>query len=177
MVLEIGSGPGQHAAHFAAGLSPLRWLPSDPENTHLHSIEAWRAAAAGAAPEPALRLDATTDWAEMPELTTHAPVTAVYSQNVIHIAPWAVAQGIVSGAARVLAPGGLLIFYGPFKQGGVHTGPGNAAFDAALRTRDARWGVRDLDAVATLARSAEFELAEIAPMPSDNRLALFRRLG
>jgi hypothetical protein len=102
-------------------------------------------------------------------------LTAVLSCNVIHIAPWAVAEGIVRGAARVLAPGAALILYGPFKQGGRHTGAGNASFDASLRAENPGWGVRDLDEVAALAAAAGLGPARITRMPSNNLAVAFAR--
>ena len=97
------------------------------------------------------------------------------SCNVVHIAPWAVAEGIVGGAAQVLAPGGSLILYGPFKEGGRHTGAGNASFDASLRAENPGWGVRDLDEVATLAAAAGLGPAQVTRMPSNNLLVAFVR--
>jgi hypothetical protein len=94
---------------------------------------------------------------------------------MIHISPWASAVGLVRGAARVLPPGGLLFLYGPYKRGGGHTAPSNAAFDADLRRRNPMWGVRDLEAVTDLAASAGFGAPVIAEMPANNLSVLFRR--
>ena len=169
-VLEIGSGPGQHIAHLARDLPWLGWQPSDPDPAHLASIAAWRAHLGSPALREPLRLDATADWAAAPGLAAFAPVAAVYVQNVLHIAPWEVAEGIVSGAAHVLAPGGVLLIYGPFREGGAHVSDSNAAFDAALRARDPAWGVRDAEAVGDLARDAGLGGIESIPMPSNNRI-------
>lgn len=172
-VLEIGCGPGQHAAAFAAALPHLRWQPTDPQDDHLASAGAWRAHAGLPNLLPPLRLDATADWAAMPGLAPLLPLAAVYAQNVLHIAPWAVAEGIVAGAARTLAPGGLLILYGPFREAGRHTGEGNERFDAALRAQNPDWGVRDLDDVAALACASGFGPPDVRVMPSNNRIASF----
>lgn len=171
-VLEIGSGPGQHVAAFAAAFPSLDWQPSDPEPAHLASIRAWASATDCANLRAALALDATADWAAMPEVR-ELELAAVYAQNVLHIAPWAVAEGLIGGAGQVLPAGGLLILYGPFAIDGIHTGPGNAAFDRALKTRDPAWGVRDLDAVAGLAREVGFGPPRVTVMPADNRLVVF----
>lgn len=169
-VLEIGSGTGQHVAHLACDLPHLHWQPTDIDADHLASTRAWRAHVG--APKnlhAPLHLDATGPW------KIDRPLAAVYTQNVIHIAPWAVAEGIVAGAARTLAPGGRLIFYGPFREGGRQTGDGNARFDAALRARDPAWGVRDADDVAALAVTAGFGPPELHRMPSNNRILAFSR--
>jgi SAM-dependent methyltransferase len=166
-VLEVASGAGQHVAHFAAALPGLTWQPSevDPE---LHaSIVAWTRQLANV--RPPLRLDATSaPW----------PVTgieAVFSANLIHIAPWQVCLGLVRGASRHLAPGGLLVVYGPFRIDGRHTADSNAAFDRQLRETDPRWGVRDLEAVREAASHHGLELEERVPMPANNQTLLFRR--
>jgi hypothetical protein len=102
-------------------------------------------------------------------------LSAVLCCNVIHIAPWAVARGIVRGAVRVLAPGAPLILYGPFREGGRHTSAGNAGFDAGLRAENPDWGVRDLDEVSALAAGAGFGPVRVTRMPANNLLAAFAR--
>ncbi len=167
-VLEVGSGTGQHAAAFAAAFPRLDWQPSDPFDAHLESIRAW----AAEPPLPNLRAPAWLDAAESwPDLGILAGVVAI---NVIHIAPWAVAEGVVRGAAAALAPGGPLIFYGPFTEGGRHTGEGNARFDAALRAEDPAWGVRDLDDLSATAKRAGFAGPDVTQMPANNRLVCYR---
>ena len=94
---------------------------------------------------------------------------------MIHIAPWAACEGLVAGAARVLAPGGVLYLYGPFREGGAHTADSNAAFDASLRARDPAWGVRDREAVAALAAAHGLAFAERVAMPANNLSLVFRR--
>jgi hypothetical protein len=98
----------------------------------------------------------------------------VISINMIHIAPWAATQGLMAGAGRVLAPGGLLLLYGPFRIGGAHTALSNAEFDASLRARDPAWGVRDIETVGAEARG--FALAADVAMPANNRMVVFRRV-
>jgi len=171
LALEIGSGTGQHAAALAHALPALDWQPSDPHDEHLASIRAWAAHAGHANLRPPLRLDAAGPWPDL------GPLAAVLSANVIHIAPWAVAEGIVAGAGRALAPDGLLTFYGPFKQAGSHTGEGNRRFDASLRAQNPGWGIRDIDDLAALGAGHGLALADLIVMPANNRLAVFRRLG
>ena len=177
-VLEIGSGTGQHIAHLAGEFPDLAWVPSDIHPEHHASIAAWGVALGCANMAKPLVLDAATEWAGEPPVRALGELIAVLSCNVIHIAPWAVAEGLVQGAARVLAPGAALILYGPFKEGGRHTGAGNASFDAGLRAENPDWGVRDLDEVAALAAAAGLGPAEVTRMPSNNLLvALSRKTG
>jgi SAM-dependent methyltransferase len=168
-VLEIASGTGEHAAYFAARLPDLIWQPSDVDPDALASIEAH----GEAANSPNLRAPVTLD------VTAPAwPVTqadAVISMNMIHISPWAAAQGLMAGAARLLADGAPLYLYGPFKENGEHTAPSNAAFDASLKARDPRWGVRDTGDVRALADSHGFDFIERVAMPANNLSLVFRR--
>ena len=174
-ILEIGSGTGQHAAHFAAAFPRHRWVPSDPDPGHRASIVAWGRHARVTNLADPLALDAAGDWAADPAVAALSPV-AVFSANVIHIAPWAVAEGIVTGAARILRPGGRLIFYGPFRENGEHTGEGNRTFDARLRGENPAWGLRDTADVARLADAAGFAIPPaLFEMPANNRVLAFTR--
>ena len=166
-VLEVASGSGEHVVHFAASLPGLTWQPTDPQPDRRASIDRW--AAGHPTVMPALALDATGDWP-----IQHADV--VLCINMIHIAPWQAAEGLVAGAARILPSGGLLALYGPFRRAGLPIEPGNAAFDADLRTRNPAWGLRELEVVASLAAGAGFGPPVIDPMPANNLLVLFRRL-
>lgn len=169
MVLEVASGSGEHIAHFAAAMPGLEFQPSDPSPEARASIDAW----CGSLPNvrPTLDLDAARpDW---PPLRADA----VLCVNMIHIAPWTAAQGLVEGAARVLPAGGLLALYGPFLRNGTHTAPSNAAFDADLRARNPAWGVRGLEEVAALTTAAGFGPPDIKAMPANNLLVAFRPLG
>jgi SAM-dependent methyltransferase len=170
LVLEIASGSGEHALHFAAHFPGLRFQPTDPDAAALASIAAWREEAQLANLLPPLMLDVMADtW----------PVQradAVVCINMIHIAPWEATAALMRGAARILSPNGMLFLYGPFKQAGEHTAPSNAEFDASLRAQDARWGVRDLEAVACAASAAGFAAPVIESMPANNLSVIFRRL-
>ena len=169
LVLEVASGSGEHCAHLAAALPGLTFQPTDPDADALASINAW----CGGLPNvrPALALDAAA--AEWPVAAAYA----VLCVNMIHIAPWAAAGGLVAGAARVLPRGGVLALYGPYLRGGRHTGPGNVAFDADLRARNPAWGVRGLEDVAALAAGAGFGAPEVVSMPADNLVVVFRHAG
>jgi SAM-dependent methyltransferase len=168
-VLEIASGTGEHAVWFCNALPELTWQPTDHDPDALKSIAAWRNMARPPNLLPPLRLDAAAEtW----------PVTqagAVIAINMVHIAPWTATKGLIAGAARTLSPGGLLFLYGPFREGGVHTSAGNAAFDADLRARDASWGIRDLEEISKLASRHGFDAPERIAMPANNLSVVFRR--
>lgn len=171
VVLEIAGGSGEHAVHFAGALPGVTWLASDPDAASLASIQAWRRAAGLPNLLPPIALDVETACWDAP-----LGLGAVVCINMIHIAPWSAAQALFAGAARHLQEGGLLFLYGPYRRDGAHTAPSNAAFDRDLRGRDARWGIRDLEAVRTLAEAEGFTLEEAVPMPANNLSLVFRRL-
>ncbi len=168
-VLELSSGSGQHAAHFARHLPQLCWLPSDVAEENLASIRDWvREAALPNLCEPT-RIDVRAgDWGV-------ALVDAIFNANMIHIAPWECGVGLLRGAGRHLVSGGVLVLYGPFRIDGVHTAPSNEAFDADLRARDPRWGVRGVTDVAAEAERAGLAFVERVPMPANNQTLVFRR--
>jgi SAM-dependent methyltransferase len=168
-VLEIASGTGEHAVWFSRALPTLTWQPTDQDEAALLSIAAWRDTAGLPNLLPPLHLDAAA--ASWPV----AQADAVVAINLVHIAPWETTQGLIAGAARVLTPGGLLFLYGPFREKGMHTGAGNAAFDADLRARNPSWGVRDLDEIAALALPLGLDAPERIVMPANNLSVVFRR--
>ncbi len=176
-VVEAGSGTGQHVVEFARGAPEIIWWPSDFNEQHLKSIEAWRAQAALPNIRPPLRIDLSDSlWCpEMQDGRGPGELLAVFCANVIHIAPWQVAEGLVAGAGRYLRAGGRLFLYGPFKRGGQHIAVSNAAFDASLRDKNPEWGVRDIEALEGLARSAGLALVETVEMPANNLIVVFER--
>jgi SAM-dependent methyltransferase len=176
-VLEAGSGTGQHVAEFARHSPEITWWPSDLNEQHLKSIAAWRANAGLANIRPPLRIDLSDPaWCRgMHDGGGPAKLLAVFCANVIHIAPWRVAEGLFAGAARCLRADGRLFLYGPFKRGGKHTALSNAVFDSSLRDNDPEWGVRDVEALETLATSVDLKLIEIAEMPANNLILVFER--
>ena len=176
-VLEIGSGTGQHAVAFAAALASLRWLPTDPRPALVESLQAWvtMLPPAAARPLPPRLLDAAAPFAEWP-LEPGDDVRAMVATNVVHIAPWQVAEGILAGAGSLLQPGDPLVLYGPFRRDGAHTGDGNAAFDASLRAENPAWGIRDLEGeIVPAAAAAGLVLDLVQPMPANNLTVVFRQ--
>ncbi|MEO6279023.1 DUF938 domain-containing protein [Roseateles sp.] len=169
VMLEIASGTGQHAAFFSAGLPGWQWQPSDFEAGALPSIAAWCDGL------DRVRPPITLDVLDAPWPGVSAPVDAIYCANMIHIAPWACTAGLMRGAARHLAPNGLLITYGPYLLDDEPTAPSNLAFDADLRTRNPGWGIRRLADVATEAAAAGLTLSERLDMPANNKLLVWAR--
>jgi cyclopropane fatty-acyl-phospholipid synthase-like methyltransferase len=168
IVLEIASGTGEHAVHFAAALPHLTWQPTDVDVDALRSISAHQASAQVPNLLAALPLDVCSPtW---PVLRADAVVAI----NMIHISPWRATEGLMEGAARLLPSGGPLYLYGAFTEGGRHTAPSNAAFDENLRASNPEWGVRDLDQVADLARWHGLHLVERVAMPANNLSLVFR---
>ncbi|NIA71090.1 DUF938 domain-containing protein [Pelagibius litoralis] len=177
-LLELASGTGEHALYFAARFPRIVWQTSEPDPQSRLSIQAYRQdaarQAAGAANLRApLAVDVTADDWRLP--ADEAVFDAMVCINMIHIAPWAAAQGLFAGAGRHLAAGGGLFVYGPFKRGGTHTAPSNAAFDENLRRQNPAWGVRDLEAVTALAQDAGLSQPLIREMPANNLALWFAR--
>jgi hypothetical protein len=171
-ILEIGSGTGQHIIAFAAAHPGLIWQPSDPDPELRASIAAWTLAAGLANVRPPLDLDVTAErWARKLD----GPLAGIVCSNLLHIAPWAACAGLMAGAGALLGPGASLYLYGPFRRGGVHSAPSNAAFDRMLRAHDPAWGVRDLEAVVDRAAAHSLHLVEAVPMPANNLSVILRR--
>ena len=176
-VVEAGSGTGQHVVHFAKHTPGIIWWPSDLNERHLKSIEAWRAHAGLPNIRPPQRID-LTDPAWCPAMhdgSGPAELLAVFCANVIHIAPWPVAEGLFAGAGRYLRADGRLFLYGPFKRDGKHTAMSNAVFDTSLREQDAEWGVRDIADLEKLAAGVGLALVDTVPMPANNLTLVFGR--
>lgn len=168
-VLEIGSGTGQHAVHFAAAMPQLIWQTSDlPAN--LPGARLWLEEAALTNLPPPLPLDVAGPWPD-------TRFDAVFTANTLHIMSWAHVRALFAALSGVLEPDAVLAVYGPFNYGGTFTSESNAAFDAWLKARSSESGVRDFEALDALARSAGLTLAEDCAMPAHNHLLLWRRTG
>lgn len=168
-VLEIGSGTGQHAVRFAAALDHLVWLTSDLPGHH-PGIRLWLEEAALPNIEPPRSLDVLEPWPALP------PFDAAFTANTFHIMPWDGVPATFSGLAERLPAKAPFVVYGPFAYSGTHTAASNARFDAQLRAADPQMGVRDVVDVAQAAAGL-FELEADVPMPANNRLLIWRRLG
>ena len=169
LVLEIASGTGEHVTFFARRMPHLTWQPSDPDPEARASV----AALLADEERPNVRAPMALDAAASGWPVERAD--AIVCINMIHIAPLASLDGLMAGAARLLPVGGPLVLYGPYKIGGVHTAPSNEEFDAWLKTRDPRWGVRDLELVIDVASEHGIDLLERIAMPANNFVLVMRR--
>ncbi len=171
-VLEIASGTGQHAVFFAQQLTPRYWLPTDLNAANMDSIKAWREETDAANLLPPRQLDVRDSaWAVDGDLP--APVSAIVNINMLHISPWSCCGALFAGAAAVLNQGAVVMLYGPFKRNGLHTAASNAAFDEQLRSQNADWGVRELEAVVDVAVEQGFACQRVIEMPANNLSVIF----
>lgn len=166
-VLEIGSGTGQHAVHFAAALPHLQWQSADRAD-YLPGIRAWLEEAALSNTPAPLELDVSGPWPS-------GPYDAVFSANTLHIMSWAEVESLFRGLPAVLEQDSRLAIYGPFNYAGAFSSPSNAAFDASLKTQAPHMGIRDFEAVDRLATGAGFDLLEDCAMPANNRCLIWAR--
>ncbi|HEY0230839.1 MAG TPA: DUF938 domain-containing protein [Dokdonella sp.] len=166
-VLEVGSGTGQHAVFFAAALPQLIWQTSERAE-HLPGLRLWLDEAALANTPAPLQLDVGAAW-------PRGPFDAVFSANTLHIMGWPDVEAFFAALPAICEARAKLAVYGPFNDGGTFTSASNAEFDRSLKSRDARMGIRDFEAVDALAREAGFNLLDNAAMPANNRCLVWQR--
>jgi Protein of unknown function (DUF938) len=168
-IVEIASGTGEHLVHFAKIFPALDWLPSDYDVAGLASIAAWSAESALDNILPPVLIDAgASDW-------PISSADAILCINMVHIAPWSAAEGLMAGAERSLVKGGALYLYGPFRQHGVATAESNEAFDVSLKSRNADWGLRSVEDVTAIAAQHGLALERCISMPVNNLSLVFRK--
>ena len=170
LVLEIASGGGQHAEVMARAFPALAWQPTDVDPAALTSLVERVRELGLPNLRPPVRLDAADASWPVPK------ADAIVCINMVHIAPWSAALGLLAGAGRLLAPGAPLVTYGPYRFGGA-TAPSNEAFDQSLRARDPAWGVRDANDLEAAAAGHGLSLVETVAMPANNHVLVFRRDG
>ncbi len=172
--LEIGSGTGQHAVHFAAAMPWLRWQCSDREDA-LPGIRLWLDEAELANTPLPIALQAVL----VPQPGLAPPLSsrydAVFTANTLHIMGWLEVQALFAGLATTLADEAVLAVYGPFNEGGDFTSESNRAFDDSLKARDPRSGIRDVEAVRALAEGIGLRAVADVAMPANNRMLVWRR--
>ena len=170
VILEIASGSGEHIVHFAKNLPSLVFQPSDPDADARLSVAAWVKATDVSNVRSPIALDASSP------VWPIASADGIICINMIHISPWEATVGLINGAAAVLPPGSPLYLYGPYIREGCETALSNQAFDRSLRDRNSTWGLRNLEAVAALARSVGFLAPVITEMPANNLSMVFRQV-
>ncbi|MEQ1817426.1 MAG: DUF938 domain-containing protein [Terricaulis sp.] len=175
-VLEIASGSGEHAIHFAKNLTRVEWQPSDPDENARASVAAWIEHESTENIAAPLDLDVEEEGWERAFVSGYDAIIAI---NMIHISPWQATLGLMRGAGVLLANAtrgpGILFTYGAYKRDGEHTAPSNEAFDAWLKERDESYGVRDLEEVEAAANVNGLRLREIIEMPANNLSLVFER--
>ncbi len=172
-VLEIASGTGQHAVHFAPALAPRFWQPSEPDERLRGSIAAWAAEQPCEWLRPPLALDVLARPWPVEVQPCVPPLSAIVNINMIHISPWDACRGLMRGAGDLLPPGGVLFLYGPYKTNGQWRSPNDPAFDQSLKQRDPSWGLRDLETVVAEAGANGLVLVRTVDMPAGNLSVVF----
>lgn len=175
-ILEIASGTGEHAAYFAPNLKPRKWIPSDTNSSLRQSIAAWAKHSKSENLYQPLDIDASQPiWKVEKEILSEiSDISAMVNINMIHISPWSVCLGLIAAAGRILSSGGILYLYGPYKRGGEHTAPSNAAFNEYLQEQNPEWGIRNLEDVVELASTHNLTLQKTYPMPANNLSVVFK---
>ncbi|WP_372995718.1 DUF938 domain-containing protein [Marinobacter sp.] len=168
-ILEIGSGTGQHAVHFASHLPHLVWQPTDhPQNAQL--CRAWiDDSDLGNINSPIALNVLDGNWSGLPA------IDGAFSANTAHIMAWEEVQAMFRGLAEVLPKGAIFCLYGPFSYGGRHTSESNVRFDLSLRTQAAHMGIRDIEDLEALGSETGLALEEDFGMPANNRLLVWRK--
>ena len=172
-LLEVSSGTGQHAAHCAPAMPHLRWWPTEFDAERLASIAAYVADTPSGNLMPAQQLDVMDGAWEDTAKPERADV--IVNVNMIHITPWDACVGLLRGAGRKLSEGGLLIFYGPFRQHDIEAADSNEAFDVWLKSQDPVYGLRFVEDVAEEAARYDLYLSEILTVPANNIVVVFKR--
>ncbi len=176
-VLEIGSGTGQHAIHFARHLPEITWWPSDPNDDHITSINAWTSYTQSENIKPAIKIDTSHPWdlgeEGKPPLEN---LIGVFCANVCHISPWSVTEGLFLNAGSNLSTETCLILYGPFKRDGDFLSQGNIDFNQALRARNSEWGIRDTNDISICAKKNNLKLEKILDMPANNSTLILTKI-
>ncbi|MGB1261617.1 MAG: DUF938 domain-containing protein [Cognaticolwellia sp.] len=168
-VLEVGSGTGQHAVHFATNMPWLTWQTSDVALNH-QGISQWLNECVATNLHHPLELDLNNVWPV-------SNIDAIYTANTLHIVSWALVQAFFNGVAQHLNLSGKCVIYGPFNYGGKFTSDSNANFDLWLKDRDSNSGIRDIEAIIKLAKSAGLALDNDHTMPANNRLLVFTKIS
>ena len=168
-ILEIASGTGEHIVYFGRTFPCLTFQPSDPDPACCQSIAAWTRREAVANVLPPLQLDAQAAQWDI------AKPAAILCINMVHISPWESSIGLFEKAGKLLDTGAPLFLYGPYLRDGVETAPGNLAFERSLKSRNLRWGLRDVADMDALAAKNGFSRESLIEMPANNISLIYRK--
>lgn len=171
LILEIASGTGEHAVYFGRAFPELTFQPSDPDPACCQSIAAWTKREGVANILPPLQLDAQAAQWDVQD------VAAILCINMVHISPWESSIGLFDKAGKLLAPGAPFYLYGPYLREDVETAPGNLAFERSLKSRNLRWGLRDVADMDALATRNGFARESLTEMPANNISLVYRKQG
>jgi len=169
MVLEVGSGTGQHIVHFARQFPTVVFQPSDYDQVAVASVDSYRREAKLPNVREPLLLEVRK------RIWGHGQLDAVLAINLVHMTSWSVCEGLFDGARRHLRPSGVLMVFGPFKQNGGFTTLADAQVDAALRSKNPDWGLRDLEAVTGLGLARNLMVEQAVDMPGGQLAVVFRK--
>ncbi|VWX58716.1 DUF938 domain-containing protein [Sphingorhabdus sp. 109] len=171
LILEIASGTGEHAVYFGRAFPGLTFQPSDPDPACCQSITAWTEREGSSNILPPLQLDA-----QAPQWDVQN-VAAILCINMVHISPWESSIGLFDKAGKLLAPGAPFYLYGPYLRDDIETAPGNLAFERSLKSRNLRWGLRDVADMDALAARNGFTRESLVEMPANNISLVYRKQG
>ncbi|MAI78986.1 MAG: SAM-dependent methyltransferase [Deltaproteobacteria bacterium] len=169
-VVEIAAGTGMHSVYFSKNLPGLEWFPTDPDSEARGSIDAWRLDENIPNLHSAQSLDTCEDFSWI------GKADAILCANMIHISPWASTEGLFRGASEILTHAGVLLTYGPYFFPGTPPEPSNLDFDASLRSRNPKWGIRSIEKVSEVAKKQSLVLSETVPMPANNHALIWTRI-
>lgn len=171
LLLEVSSGTGQHAAHFAAALPKWSFQPTEFDKDSLPGIDAWTQPLSNV--NRAVYLDVSApQWSD---IYPPSAFDAMFNANMIHISPWNTTLGIMCGAQRLLKPRGILVMYGPYIVDGKATAESNLRFDESLKRRNSSWGIRKLGEVLKVAEQNGLQLKEVVEMPANNLCVVYEK--
>lgn len=175
-ILEIASGSGEHGLFFSQNLDDVHWQPSDIGAQQIASIAAWQQHDPSTNYLPPISLDVTEYPWQLPKTPPNYPLGAIFSANMIHIAPWAATEGLFRGAGALLPIGAPLILYGPYKIDGQHTAPSNETFESSyLKAQNPAWGIRDIVDLKVEGLKNHLSFKEKIAMPANNFILIFLR--
>ncbi len=169
LILEIGSGTGQHAVYFGEHLKHITWQTSDVQSNH-PGIQMWLDEAELSNVLSPLGYEiGQTEW-------PNCQADVIFSANVLHIISMEMVKQFMRDLGENLRPGNRVMFYGPFKYRDEYTSESNADFDLWLKDKDPKRGIRDFEHIEQMMQQQGFTLVQDIAMPANNQLLIFEKL-